>query len=129
MKRQGGVALLVAIFLIVVIAAAIALLANLSSRNNQQLSQQLLQLRAQAATHAIIEYAIQEIVVTDGCPSATSPTLAAFAGFTAALSCTTATYGPAGQQFSLYQLTASARYGQPNQPDYAWATRSAAVEQ
>ena len=131
MKKQQGIALIAAIFLVVVIGAALALLATLSLRGSQQTTQNLLQARAQAAAQSAIEYGAQLLVNGTSCTGAelnTTMTLPAFANYIATLNCTQNIYNRPSQTISLFKLQVTVEYGTPNTADYVWTQTEATLE-
>lgn len=128
-RRESGVALVAAIFLIVVIGLAITLLTSLTVRNTGQMTQTLLSIRAQSAAQAGLEMAIQQLVESGNCGAVTNTlTPDALSDFTVTVSCDSAQYGRPAQSFTLFSLTATASHGNPADNDYVWTEINATVE-
>ncbi|MBU2863597.1 hypothetical protein KO489_07070 [Reinekea forsetii] len=132
MKRhytsQQGVALVAAIFLIVVLGLAVVVMSVLATRNSQQNTQSLLQMRAIAAASAALEHGAQNIVETGTCTSGTGITLTALPGFSVNLRCSQSAHNRPSQRITLFRLTASAEYGSPNNADYVWTELASTIE-
>jgi len=131
LKKQKGVALIAAIFLVVVIGGAVVLLSVLSLRNSQQTTQNLLQFRAQAAANAALEFAVQSLVEGIDCsnPALNGATnIPQFSDFTVTLSCASNNYNRPSQSITILNLSAIAQFGSPNAPDYVWTQIDATIE-
>lgn len=130
--QQQGIALIAAIFLMVVLGSAVILLSTLSLRNAEQTTQSLLQMRAQQAVAAAQEYAVQQLIKTDGAACASidgnSLSIDAFSEFNINIECTGYQYDGASQTIWLYNLYASAEYGSIDNPDYVWSELEFSVE-
>ncbi len=135
MKKQQGVALVAAIFIVVIIGTALVVMATLSVRTSEQTTQNLLQIRAQFAASAAIEERIQRLIegtITDcsqGTAGSSAISVPAYSEFTVTLSCLFNQYNRPAQRISLYELSAIAVYSSPDNPDYVWAEVNASVEQ
>lgn len=131
-RQQQGIALIAAIFLVVVIGAAVVLLASLSSRNAEQTTQSLLQMRAQLAAQAALEYGVQRLVNdpanTAWCTGNQAVSIPAYADFVVALSCSSNQYNRPSQLINLFLLTSTATFGNANANDYVWTQLEATVE-
>jgi type II secretory pathway component PulK len=132
-KKESGIALIAAIFLVVVIGAAFIVLASLTVRNTQQSTQNLLKARAQLAANAGLEATVQRIILnptaTGWCNNtATTVNVAAYSNFTVQVNCDRSDYNRPSQQIALYTLTATAEYGSSNDNDYVWTEISATIE-
>lgn len=131
-KQQQGIALIAAIFLVVIIGSALVLLATLSTRNSQQTTQSLLQIRAQIAAQAGLEYAVQRLVLaptnTAWCTGTQSVSIAVYSEFSVNLTCNSNIYNRPSQQITLYRLETTAEYGNQDSADYAWSKLEATVE-
>ena len=133
-KRQQGVALIAAIFLIVVIGAAVILLASLSTRNAQQTTQSLLKSRAEQAALAGIEASVQSLVEDSSgtyswCDGTTAPiTVPAYTDFNVLITCRIKRYHRPSQQITVVTLSSSAEYGSVSDADYVWTVTNATIE-
>jgi MSHA biogenesis protein MshP len=127
-KKESGIALIAAIFLVVVIGAALVILATLSVRNSQQTTQNLLQARASLAASAALEYAVQTIVETGSCPANPTVNVPSYTEFTVSLACIENDYNRPSQSITVFELTASSEYGSPDSADYVWTEQKATIE-
>lgn len=127
-RKQRGVALIAAIFLVVVIGAAVTLLAVLSSRNAQQTTQSLLLLRAQMAASAGLEATIQSIVSTGACPTSSNVSVPAYSDYNVEVTCQAVPYNRPSQEIDIFNLVSQAEFGSAESPDYVWAELISAVE-
>ncbi len=131
MKNQRGIALIAAIFLVVVIGAALVLLATLSLRGSQQTTQNLLQMRANAAAQAAIDYGVQLLISGTNCSAPSlqgSVAVPAYADFTTNLSCRQNNYNRTSQAISIIELSVVVEYGTADSPDYVWVNQKTTVE-
>lgn len=131
MKNQRGIALIAAIFLVVVIGAALVLLATLSLRGSQQTTQNLLQMRANAAAQAAIDYGVQLLISGTNCSAPSlqgSVAVPAYADFTINLSCSQNSYNRTSQAISIIELSVVVEYGTVDTPDYVWVNQKTTVE-
>ena len=131
MRNQRGIALIAAIFLVVVIGAALVLLATLSLRGSQQTTQNLLQMRANAAAQAAIDYGVQLLISGTNCSAPSlqgSVAVPAYADFTINLSCRQNNYNRTSQAISIIELSVVVEYGTADSPDYVWVNQKTTVE-
>ncbi|MEJ2042849.1 MAG: hypothetical protein P8X74_01345 [Reinekea sp.] len=134
MKNQRGIALIAAIFLVVVIGSALAILASLSIRTQQQTNQSLLKMRAQFAASAAIDAQVQKLIEEDssgcneGSPISTAMTIQAYNDFNVTVRCSFQRYNRPSQEVRVYNMTAVAEYGAPDQADYVWTELNASAE-
>ncbi len=131
MRNQRGIALIAAIFLVVVIGAALVLLATLSLRGSQQTTQNLLQMRANAAAQAAIDYGVQLLISGTNCSAPSlqgSVAVPAYADFTINLSCTQNSYNRTSQAISIIELSVIVEFGTVDTPDYVWVNQKTTVE-
>lgn len=128
LSSQRGVALVAAIFLIVVIGLAVVVMSVLATRNTQQNTQSLLQMRAQSAAAAGLEYAAQTIVTTNACTSVAGLNLAGLPGFSVDVSCVSNEYNRPSQKITLFEVSAIAEYGSPGDADYVWSELTSTIE-
>lgn len=127
-KRESGIALIAAIFLVVVIGAALVILATLSVRNSQQTTQNLLQARAYLSASAALEYAVQTIVETASCPTNGPVSVPSYSDFSVNLNCSSNAYNRPSQEITLFELTATAEFGTVDSADYVWTEQKATIE-
>lgn len=116
-RREAGFSLVAAVFLIVVLAALGAFAVQVAMTQYQSANVELLEVRAQAAAEAGIEYAANlALQSSPTCAGNTSLSLppAALAGFVVTVTCS-ATAHPIG---TVYALTATATLGSYGTPDY-----------
>jgi MSHA biogenesis protein MshP len=128
LSSQRGVALVAAIFLIVVIGLAVVVMSVLATRNTQQNTQSLLQMRAQSAAAAGLEYAAQNIVTTSTCTNVSGLALNGLSGFSVDVSCVSNEYNRPSQKITLFRLRAIAEYGNVGNADYVWSELTSTVE-
>jgi MSHA biogenesis protein MshP len=120
--RQGGFAIISAVFLIVVLSLLGAMMVSLSTTQQVGSARDLLGSRAYFAAKAGIEWGAYQVLQAGSCgPSSTLPALAGSAdGFTVVVTCTaTGPYDEAGQSVRVYQITATATTGTPGMLDSA----------
>lgn len=132
-QRQSGFTLVAVIFLIVVIGGALSLLATLSGRSLAQVNQNLLQTQARLAAQAGLEWGTQRLVIGSDRPSACSTelngasvTVPAYPNIVVTLNCQQRRYN--NDRSWLFDLSASAEYGQLNNADYVWTEQHATLE-
>lgn len=114
MRRQRGVALVYAIFIIVAVALAVVMMNRWQSTQSVSQSLALQRARALQAANAGIDWLVYQIQAADACPATPSLNLTegALDGFTVTLIC--ARVGPlteGGDTFYWYTLTARAASG------------------
>lgn len=127
-SRQGGFGLVAAMFVIIIIAAVIAVMARLAVTQNATNNMAIQQARAYQAAQAGLEYGIAQVLAGASC--------AGFAlnGFSVSVACGLATGSPmtvpeeGTTPVNFYSITATAEYGSPGTPDYAFRRLSAVVE-
>lgn len=132
MKKQQGVALIAAIFLVVVIGAALVFLATLSLRNTQQTTQNLLQMRAQLAAQAGLDATVQRLVMAPGSAAwcngaALTISVPVYAAYDVSVRCQQKTFNRPSQEIPIFELSATAEYGSNADPDYTWTEISATI--
>lgn len=132
-KKESGIALIAAIFLVVVIGVALIVLASLTVRNTQQSTQNLLKARAQLAASSGLEATVQRIILapaaTGWCNgSAASVNVPAYSDFSVQITCSENSYNRPSQAIALYTLSATAEYGSSDDIDYVWTEISATIE-
>jgi MSHA biogenesis protein MshP len=125
--RERGFGLVAAMFLIVVIAAVIATMARLAVTQNATTSLAIQQARAYQVARAGLEYGIARVLAGAGCADFT------LAGFAVQMSCV-ASNGPVLEEEGKSAVTvfhtveATATFGVPASPDYAYRKLTAVVE-
>jgi MSHA biogenesis protein MshP len=128
---QRGFSLVTAIFLLVVLAGLGAAMVTLSTSQQQTLAQDVQGARAIQAARAGIEWGgYQVLKVANACPA--SPTTLSFAGtalagFTTQVTCSATTHTEGATTRSVYELTATARYGAVHGIDYVERVLTARV--
>ncbi|MFQ3232198.1 hypothetical protein [Reinekea sp.] len=128
LSSQRGVALVAAIFLIVVIGLAVVVMSVLATRNTQQNTQSLLQMRAQSASMAGLEYAAQQIVVSSSCTNEFDLALPALPGFSIDILCISNEHNRPSQTITLFEVRAITEYGNVGDPDYVWSELTSTIE-
>jgi MSHA biogenesis protein MshP len=118
-RRQRGVSLVVAIFLIAVVASLAAFAVSVGTANHEVISQQLLADRAHAAAKAGLEWGAYRAVVQGACVNVPpypvmNLTQSALRGFRVEVRCV----GNGG----VFDITAVAQHGNFGQADYASRT-------
>jgi MSHA biogenesis protein MshP len=117
MRRQRGMSLVVAIFLIVVIALLSAFAVSVGTASSQSTNQQLSADRARAAARAGLEWGAYRARVLGLCPAATPPAVAlnqgALAGFRFTVTCQRDAAG------TVFDITSFAQRGNFGSANYA----------
>jgi MSHA biogenesis protein MshP len=121
--RQGGSALLAALFLIIVVAALGIFAMRLGMDQRKAASLELLQLRANTAAHAGLEYWTQRARASNGTIGCSTDSITFLAadrldGFQVQASCTRIPMGTA----VVYEISADAMHGVYGQPDFVRRT-------
>lgn len=127
-SSQRGVALIAAIFLIVVIGLAVVVMSILATRNTQQNSQSLLQMRAQSAAMAGLEYAAQHIVTSGSCTNDSGVNLDGLTNFSIDILCVSHEHNLPSQKITLFEVYAIAEYGSVGDADYVWSELTSTIE-
>lgn len=121
-RRQRGMSLVVAIFLITVIAllAAFAVSIGNASRNSTNL--QLITDRALAAARAGAEWGAYRALVQNACAGATNVAMnqGALRGFRVTVTCTANTVHSDGGAYRTADVVSVAQWSTYGQPDYAY---------
>jgi len=122
--RQGGFALVAAIFLIVVLAALGTFAVRVAMAQYQSASEQLLEARAQAAAEAGIEYGSNQALIAARCANRRLSLTQGLAGFVVTVTCSSTQHqvGTPPTTKMVYALTATASYGTYGRPDYVART-------
>ncbi len=126
--KQSGFGLVAAMFLIIVIAAVIAVMWRLSVTQSATNTFSLQQARAFQAARAGLEYGIARSLASQTCSSFN------LEGFQVAVTCGSSTVLQAsvpeeGRDLVFHRVEATATYGSPGDPDYAYRRLTAVVEQ
>lgn len=126
--KQSGFGLVAAMFLIIVIAAVIAVMWWLSVTQSATNTFSLQQARAFQAARAGLEYGIARSLTSQTCSSFN------LEGFQVAVICGSSTILQAsvpeeGRDLVFHRVEATATYGSPGDPDYAYRRLTAVVEQ
>ncbi len=117
-RRQRGIALVLAIFIIVIVAGVIALLSQWLSLSSTASGHQSLQLRAFSAAQSGLDWGIYRLEHGQSCSAVLQLQDGSLNGFQVDVSCQS--YGPIsedGQTHTWYTLTALAHSGSPGQAD------------
>ncbi|MBA3997431.1 MAG: hypothetical protein C0466_09710 [Candidatus Accumulibacter sp.] len=113
-RRQRGVSIISAIFMLLLFAALAGLMASLMSTANVTSAQDIQGARAYQAAQAGVEWGLFQLdpegagTAMPSCVSGTLPA-AAIPEFTVAVSCSKSDYNEAGRSISIYLITATAR--------------------
>ncbi len=117
-RRQRGVALVLAIFIIVVVAAVVTLLSQWLTLSSTASGHQSLQLRAFSAAQSGLDWGIYRLEHGQSCNTSLLLQDGSLKGFQVDVSCQA--YGPIsedGQSHTWYTLTALAHSGAAGQTD------------
>lgn len=127
-SKSRGFSLLAALFILLVLAGLAAFATNISGLHHGTPALAVQSVRAYYAAHSGIQWGAHEIVQTGGGGCAnTSLTVGAFQ---VTVTCTPRAGGPfreKGQNFQIYDLTASASFGTFGDPDYVRRQINASV--
>lgn len=131
-NRQTGFSIIAALFLIVVLGAMALFLASITATTHQVSALAYRESQALLAARAGVERAIFQEVSggqNGACDSAgTLPALAAYPGFTIAVTCSVSVHTEQGNSQDVYVLTITARAGgAPPQPGYVRRVLQATV--
>lgn len=126
--KQRGFGLVAAMFLVIVIAAVIAVMWRLSVTQSATNTFSLQQARAFQAARAGLEYGIARSLASQTCSSFN------LEDFQVAVTCGSSTVLQAsvpeeGRDLVFHRVEATATYGSPGDPDYAYRRLTAVVEQ
>lgn len=126
--RQGGGALVVALFLIVTLAVVGTVAVRLTAVGQHSVSLSLLSDRALMAARSGVQWAAHRALVSGVCASASvSFTEAGLNGIAVDISCTSSTHPEGGAVTTVYHLEAVARVGIYGEPNYVSRRLSAVV--
>ncbi len=133
-RRQRGISVIGALFVLLVLAALGAWLATIAATQALAVAQGELGARAHYGARAGLEWALHAIVNAGGAgldcaPGTTTFTLGggALAGFDVSVGCTVQTVDEGSGSFQLYQLRSTASTGAVGSPDRASRTLVATV--
>ncbi len=129
MRPERGFGLVAAMFLIVIIAGVIAVMARLAITQNATTSLALQQARAYQAARAGLEYGIARSLAN---PSRACSSFS-LEGFQVAVSCVSSSVARVdvpeeGRDLVYHRVEATATYGNPGEPDYAYRRLTAVLE-
>jgi MSHA biogenesis protein MshP len=118
MRRQRGLSLVAAIFLIVIIAMLSTFAVTVASATHETTGEQLLMDRARAAAKAGLEWGVYRARVQNFCPAGLQPPLplnqGGLRGFRVTVTCV--------RNGNVIDITATAQHGNFGQADYASRT-------
>lgn len=120
-RRQRGVALIIALFVIVVLAGLGLFAMRVGTGQQQSVNLDLLGARAEAAAAAGTEFGANQALRHANCaaaPPALSLAQGALKGFTVQVSCTANTYTVNSLPYQVYAITATATLGVYGTPGY-----------
>ncbi|HET6725125.1 MAG TPA: agglutinin biogenesis protein MshP [Gammaproteobacteria bacterium] len=122
-RKEQGVALVLAVFIITVLAALGAYIVTVGSVQHQTIALTLQQTRALNAARAGAEWVSYQIAATGNCPAAPiadfdpgAPTLSAFT--VTDITCNVTTHTISGGDINIYVIDATATAGAYDSPDY-----------
>jgi MSHA biogenesis protein MshP len=121
-KRQGGFAIVSAVFLIVILALLGAMIVSLSTTQQVSSARDLAGSRAYFAAKAGIEWGAYQVLQAGSCSASTTlPALSgSAAGFTVVVACSASSpVDEAGTSVVVYQITSTASIGTVGALDYA----------
>lgn len=118
-RRQSGISLVPALFLLIVLAALGIVAVRLSAVQSQTVVLAMQSARAFSAARAGIDWSAYQALVNGSCASATlTLTEAGLNGFSVDTSCSVTTHSEGPQTVSVYTIEAFARSGAYGTPDY-----------
>ena len=120
-RRQRGVALVIALFVIVVLAGLGLFAMRVGTGQQQSVNLDLLEARADAAAAAGIEFGANQAQRHGSCALAPPPlslNQAALTGFSVQVWCTANTYLVSSVLYPVYTITATATRGVYGTPEY-----------
>ncbi len=118
-RRQQGLSLVPALFLLIVLAGLGAVAVRLTAVQQQTVVLAMQSARAYAAARAGIEWSAYEALVNGGCAAGTlSLTEAGLAGFTVDTSCASTAHSEGPDTVTVYFIEAFAYAGAYGTPDY-----------
>jgi MSHA biogenesis protein MshP len=127
-RRQGGFALVVAIFLIVVLSLMGMFIVRVSGVQHQTVNVAMLGARAFEAARAGVEWGAFQALNAASCTTTTlNLTEASLNGFDVDVTCTSSTHSETGNTYNFYVIDAESRAGAYGQPDYVSRRMQATV--
>jgi len=118
-KRQHGISLVPALFLLIVLAALGAVAVRMSAVQQQTVVLAMQGARAYSAARAGLEWSAYQALNNASCSTATVPlTEAGLAGFTVQTSCTSTTHSEGPDSVTVFVIDAFASIGAYGTPDY-----------
>lgn len=127
-RRQGGFALVAAIFLVVVLALLGIFLVRVSGVQHQTVNIALLGARAFEAARTGIEWGAFQALNAASCTTTTlNLTEGGLNGFDVDVTCTSSTHSETGDTYNVYIIEAIASDGTYGQPDYVSRRMQATV--
>jgi MSHA biogenesis protein MshP len=118
-KRQHGISLIPALFLLIVLSALGAVAVRLSAIQSQTVVLAMQSARAFSAARAGIDWSAYRAVVSNNCGAATlTLTEAGLNGFAVDTACTVTTHSEGAQTVRVFTIDAFAWSGEYGTPDY-----------
>ena len=119
LRRQSGISLVPALFLLIVLAALGVVAVRLSAVQNQTVVLAMQSARAFAAARAGVDWSAYQALVNGSCGTATlALTEAGLNGFSVDTSCAVTTHSEGPRTVSVYTIEAFAHSGAYGTPDY-----------
>ena len=118
--REGGFAIVTAIFLLVILGGLAAFMVTVSTAMHTTSALDLQGARAYQAARAGIEWGAYQVLVADSCAATTDlPALGGnLSGFATRVECKSSLHTEGAATVTAYQLTATATFGAPGNTDY-----------
>lgn len=126
-RRQGGFAVIAAIFLIVVLAALGAFMVTFSNTQQLTSAQDIQGTRAYWAARAGLEWGVNRANTLTACPAA-STNLGNIEGFAVTVDCSSATYAESGANRNIFRISARATAGTLGSVGYVERSMTATLE-
>lgn len=118
MKRQQGMTLIGAIFILVIVALIGQYLVNVTSTQRQTGLLAIQSARAYQAANAGLEWGIAEVVLNNNCPASTALSLPN-SNFTVTVTCNTnGTFTENVSTTNIFLIQSQSEYGSFGSPDY-----------
>lgn len=120
MKRQRGMSLVAALFLLVVVAALGAFAVRIGAGQQHTVNLSLLSTRALSAANAGVEWGARRALMESSCAASQTLSLneGALNGFTVRVECAPSAHADGGSTTTVYSITALAQSGTYGSPDY-----------
>jgi len=118
--REGGFAIVTAIFLLVILGGLAAFMVTVSTAMHTSSALDVQGARAYQAARAGIEWGAYQVLVPASCAASTTlPALGgSLAGFTTTVTCSQSAHDEGGTPVTAYLITATATFGAPGNADY-----------